>query len=161
MYRTTIKGAFGDSTDMTEEEMEGFYGPQIYVVRDSDVIFYVGRSVDPFSRIYQHMGYERKLPTNLGRLILDNQPESDEWTFECYSLKDCGSIIRQSLPQGWDEGMKEAMIKICENNASKAEGCMIQALNPCLNTLHNDTPSKLPEKYMRYPTQSSAQYLKM
>jgi len=160
MYRTTIKGAFGNEMDITTEEMESLNGPQIYVVRDGDVIFYVGRSVDPFRRIYQHMGYEMKLPSSLGRLILNNQPESDKWIFECHNLEDCLPLINQSLPKEWNEETKALALRGCRIDPSKAEDCMIQALSPCLNTSHNNNPNSLPEKYRRYPTQSSAQYLR-
>lgn len=155
MYRTTIKGAFSNNVKMSAEEIEGFNGPQIYAIRDGDVAFYVGQSIDPFRRIGQHMGYERRLPSELGVLILENQPESDEWTFECYGLKDCEQIIRQSLPEIWDEEAREFMLRVCRVDQDKAEACMIQALKPCLNG-----SSILPAKYTHVrPNASSSQFL--
>lgn len=36
MYRTIIAGAFDNNRKMTEEEIAGFNGPQIYVIREGD-----------------------------------------------------------------------------------------------------------------------------
>lgn len=160
MYRTTIKGAFSNER-ISQEEAEGLLGSEIYVVRDGDVIFYVGKSSNPFSRLHQHMGYERKLPSDLGTLIRNNSPESDEWTLECYRLKDCMPFIKQSFADMENEDEREFMVQFSCSDASRAEKHMIRYLRPCLNTLYNENPSKLPEKYQRYTDKSSAQYLKM
>jgi len=93
MLQTTVNTAlYGDVGD--------YAGHFIYLYRDGDVIFYVGRSSDPINRLQQHMGLDHtypnsSYPSNLGRVIQDNLPESVEWTLEVYTLEDCVPLIEQ------------------------------------------------------------------
>jgi hypothetical protein len=156
MYRTTLKEVFSDKPiKMSMEDVAEFSKPQIYAVRDGDIVFYVGRSVDPFRRIIQHMGCEMQLRSELGQLILDNQPSSDEWIFECYGEKDREPFLRQVIPDSWSEEEKEEMLRICQIDIDSAERYMIRALDSFLNKSR-----ALPAKYTHVrPNASSSQFL--
>ena len=51
MMTTTVRAVLGRMLDPGEEP----YG--IYVVREGEVVLYVGRSQDPFRRLSEHFGH--------------------------------------------------------------------------------------------------------
>jgi hypothetical protein len=63
----------------------------IYVVRDGDEIFYVGRSEDDcFTRLRTHLGHKfrgHQSLSTLGGFIMRNLPESRHWTVELYTMR--------------------------------------------------------------------------
>lgn len=113
-----------------EEDLDGC----IYVVRDGETVFYVGKTRDTIgNRVRRHMdGLGR-----LGTLIIENLPGSGRWQIECMTLEDCEPFVRQQFPvlKSW--------------GADYAEVAVIRALNPCLNVAYNEDPSGLPARYDR------------
>jgi len=113
----------------------------IYVVRDGNDIFYVGKSDDCcFTRLRAHLGYEfrghRNLST-LGELIQRNLPHSRQWSVELYTNEDTKRVIPKRMYKGfvhWPTGF--------------AETAMIQTLKPYLNVkLNTGNRRYLPERY--------------
>ena len=129
MYRVKIKDAVNEEAGVFPQE---YIGSCIDVVRDGGVIFYVGQSEDPLFRLQQHLGLERRLPSSLGRLILRNQPESDEWMIECYRLSDCQPLVEQSVAHILDEKQRALLIKVAGIHVTTAGKCVIRVLSPCL-----------------------------
>jgi hypothetical protein len=82
-----------------KQAMDGAYntsGYYIYLYRDGETVFYVGRSQSPLDRLMQHLALDdRGYGSSLGDIILDNLPESWEWTIELYTLAECLPFIEQ------------------------------------------------------------------
>lgn len=112
----------------------------VYVIRDPDVVFYVGMSEnDIVDRVRQHFGrglYGRGAAFNkkdaLGSLFEDNLPDSTEWLVEFRSLKECARFCNAD-----------------PRSVAEAEVCMIAKLHPALNGTLNRSPQHLPERYTR------------
>jgi hypothetical protein len=142
----------------------------LYVYRDGDVIFYVGRSVSPLDRFMQHMGLRRGMPSSMGSLIRDNAPESYGWLLDIYTLKDCVPIIKKESPYLLDspdvqfgleeqstnfrgdlppEGLQFLLRK--KDIIDTFEYALIRHFKPCLNVVGNRSDSQLPERYNKHP----------
>lgn len=148
----------------------------VYVVRDSDVIFYVGLSNDPTFRLCQHLGIAGKwnvtMPcellvqameqrneevialahfrsTQVGKAILDNAPESLSWSFDIYEKDDAIAVIeRTPLPQALPALLDMMHVNWYEQR-TLVESALIEQLKPCLNVIMNERGGRLPEKYQR------------
>lgn len=73
------------------EALEGTYNTTdhyLYLYRDGEVIFYVGRSISPFDRMMQHLGLEGN-SDRLGDVIQNNLPER----YECGIIANQGVIL--------------------------------------------------------------------
>jgi hypothetical protein len=113
----------------------------LYIVRDGEVIFYVGQSGRGIRfRLFQH-----HRETSLGNLIQDNLPDSMGWQIDLLTVQDCLSQIKKHFPY-----ISESFI-LKEDNAfiDRAEEAMIRELRPCLNGTWNLNPNPLPDKYKR------------
>jgi hypothetical protein len=67
--------------------------------KDEEVIFSVGQSVTPLTRLRQHLGSDRpSLPDQIGSVIRDHFPASFQWQIELYTLKDCPEIVHTDAP---------------------------------------------------------------
>jgi len=97
----------------------------IYMIRDEDVIMYVGQSVDIQKRLQAHIGFDR-----VGEVICYSLPQSLGWTMELYSLNDC-----------------DALLNDCYLDVDSAEFDIIVHFKPCLNELYNRDKPILPERY--------------
>lgn len=131
MYSTTIAKAIE-----YDIENDVAIGCRLYLVRDGDVIFYVGQSGSPLDRLQEHLGKASRSynhPSSLGRLIIDNHPDSDDWTYELYTPEDCIQF------------MEKVPFKCTVN---KAEIALIQHFSPALNVMLNNNPGNLPRKYI-------------
>jgi len=158
MLTYTLKEVFDNNgPDVFPEE---YINVRIYVVRENETVFYVGKSSDPDRRLAQHMGYERQAPSLLGTLIERSKPFSDSWTVEYYSLQDCLPVVFSEFSNLKDEEAKTMAIRIALAFEGRMEHYMIKALKPCLNRTNNENPTPLPEKYRERPTTSSSLYLK-
>lgn len=107
----------------------------IYVVRDGDTVFYVGQTKRGIiNRILEHCG-GGQIPdfSSLGRLILENAPESHHWQVEMLTLEDCGLLGKGDL---------DTMIDAAEERT-------IRQFRPCLNVANNPEPGALPPDYER------------
>ncbi|HEY3853789.1 MAG TPA: hypothetical protein VGO67_05285 [Verrucomicrobiae bacterium] len=113
----------------------------IYVVRDCDEVFYVGKSDDDcFVRLRSHIGRifrGRKSVSLLGSLIQRNLPKSRQWSVELYTNEDTKEIIKMRFYKGFSFWPTEY-----------AEAAMIQTLKPYLNQkLNTRDRREIPERY--------------
>ena len=109
----------------------------LYLIRDEEVVFYVGKSDLAFFRIWQHIldGYKGR--STIGRFILCNWRASMNFTIE---------LMNSRTSQFAD----------LENDLSAIEKSLIIKHSPCFNVVSNPTPTPLPEKYL--PTTSPIQH---
>jgi hypothetical protein len=100
----------------------------LYLVRDAEVVFYVGKSELAFFRIWQHIldGYKGR--STLGRFILCNWRASMSFTIE---LSCSRSTAFTDL----------------HNDRSEIERALIGKHAPCFNVASNPSPTPLPGQY--------------
>ena len=171
MIQTTI----GDLLDNALDNLDTT-DHHLYVVRDGDVVFYVGRSRDVEDRLLSHMGKGwwgwSQGKSSLGQLIEDNHPESLNWQIELLTPGDCGlkPLISKGItkeewerkrdtfaPEAqsffsffpWDEDMAEDRPWYDDAKIRQAEELLIAQNRPCLNVTYNQDPGELPERYKR------------
>jgi hypothetical protein len=122
------------------EDEDGMAASQhLYIFRDGDLVFYVGRSAQPFERLQQHLGQSETWvtpPDMLGKLILNNLPESLDWNMDVITLKEIQEVYASK---------KVSFIPSIEI----AEGEMIAHCKPCLNHTENRRPTPLPDRYLK------------
>ena len=124
-----IKVTVGDLTDGKLDNLDT-QGHHVYTIRDGDVVFYVGQSVCPISRLWGHLGNWRKGfvfggASELGRIIHCNLPNSRSWQIELLTVSDCNAY-----------------------SVDDAESKLIFELAPHLNIQGKRRPSgPLPERY--------------
>ena len=115
--------------------------PKVYVVRDGDVVFYVGQSDDPVDRLLAHAGLgawgHLTGTSSLGRTIEDNLPSARGWTIELWTVQECKEALvdETTESQRWDKDL--------------AEEEMILRQRPYLNAIHNRGGYSLPERYRK------------
>lgn len=168
MFTQTIREAIMDDSPL----LKGY----VYVVRDGDVIFYVGVSRDPAFRLCQHLGiadgwstytYPRdkflygleKEPeaiaragfrmSQVGRHILDNAPDSLAWAFDIYEQEDAIAVIERTEKARAFPLMLETMKINWYEQRTIVESELIQQLKPYLNNSLNTHGQSMPEKYRR------------
>jgi hypothetical protein len=145
-------------------------GFRIYVVREGDIVFYVGQSHDPVDRLLQHLSHPeasfQQLPSALGQLILDNRPGSLAWEIDLMTMADCRPFVARRCPawlwpvelsaetQPTGAQSREAALvaRAWEDRyVGWAEQAMIDHLRPALNVSGNRGPGRcrVPEKYLR------------
>ena len=94
---------------------------RIYVIRDDDLIFYIGQSKHIIRRLQEHMGLDIGFgikESNTGRFVNANLPKSREWQIDLLSLEDCKTYTAFTLSA---------------DNVNFAENELISLLCPCLN----------------------------
>src|SRR6266704_664484 len=160
MITQTIKEAIMDESTITL----GY----VYVVRDGDVIFYVGASQDPTFRLCQHLGiadawsysYSRKrliqdmqsgadtsgfFGSQVGICLLNNAPESLAWSFDIYEKEDAIAVIKRTdLAQAFTR-MLEMMEVSWHDQRTIVENALINELKPCLNSNNNAHERNIPD----------------
>lgn len=149
MISLTIKEAVEQTIDTTDH--------YLYLYRDGDVIFYVGRSISPLDRNLEHMGLShRSLADQLGHVIRDNRPDSWNWTLELYTLEECISLIQQRMPEVYRHYMEVLNTPTNPRSSYKykeladdAETVMIEHYRPCLNGMKKQYRNPLPRKYIK------------
>ena len=148
MIRLTIKEAI-KFTGVIEEPCT------LYMVRDGETVFYIGKSGSPINRILQHMGLADHFAATspIGRCILANAPESDEWLFEMYTVDDCAPFFVGSAIK-----LPPANVRHPEF-VDIAEMQMIKYWRPCLNIICNRDASPIPAKYRDWQNCGSSTYL--
>ncbi|MCP4356941.1 MAG: hypothetical protein GY796_02850 [Chloroflexi bacterium] len=121
-------------------------GHVIYIVRASKLIFYVGQSKrDVAARFREHL----QKPSRLGQLIELNQPESDRWLVQFYTMADCRPFVEQKslfIMQEWENF-----------DMDMAEQNMIAQLHPVINRDFNPKPTPLPLRYQGQHLAAAAQ----
>ena len=109
----------------------------IYIVRDGDIVLYVGKTERGVSRsVLKHcgIGADGAPPDQLGQLIIENAPESGNWQVEFLSPKNCAPYVGRSF------------MKIDIHNAERA---IINHFRPCLSDTKDTNLPGLPERYRR------------
>lgn len=101
----------------------------LYLLRDENVVFYVGQSHLAFDRVWDHLLGGFKGHSMAGRFVWCNWPASMSFTVELSS-----SRFEQFVDVGH------------ELNAS--ERLLIQRWNPCFNISLNQQPTSLPACYL-------------
>ena len=117
---------------------------EIYVIREGDTVFYVGKSKDcVIDRILGHLGegtWGWSSGDELGDFIKFYEPGSHNWQVDLMTIKDCFPFIKKSHPDA-----KKARCTVAD-----AESAMISHYGPCLNKMLNRNRRPSPEKYTRY-----------
>jgi hypothetical protein len=112
-------------------------GFDLYLIRDDQVVFYIGKSDLAFFRIWQHIldGYKGR--STIGRFILCNWRESMNFNIE---------LMNSHASRFAD----------LDNDLSAIERSLIGKYSPCFNIVSNPKPTPLPMKYL--PTTSPIQH---
>jgi len=106
-------------------------GPEsycIYVIRDGAIVFYVGKSVNIITRLWQHVAGElgymlySMRASELGRFIAANMPDSRKWQIDLLTLDDCRHYT---------------VFNVSAGRMDTAEIELITLLRPCLNRIFN------------------------
>lgn len=100
----------------------------LYLMRDEQVVFYVGQSQLAFDRVWRHLLDGFKGRSVVGRFILCNWPVSLRFTIELM----CSQSERFAA---------------IGNDLNAAERWSIEQMSPCLNDALNSHPTPLPGKY--------------
>lgn len=117
----------------------------LYMIRDGDTVFYVGQSQNPISRLWDHLGHGRALPSRTGRFIHINAPESLAFQIEILSPGEVSNEILEAAKY-WSNlaGIK---LHFDHGLITQAEQILIAKYAPCFNVVYNRDPTPLPEKY--------------
>lgn len=100
----------------------------LYLIRDEEVVFYVGQSYVAFHRIWEHFYDGFKGRSLVGRFIVCNWPVSMHFMVELMSSRN-------------------ERYACVENDRNRSEELLIQRYTPCLNTTMNPQPTSIPERY--------------
>lgn len=125
---------------------------EIYVIRDEETIFYVGKSVDPEDRLLGHMGMDwHATTTPIGRFIIEQAPASGNWLFLQYTVEECIPFVHEYRATLSKE--LYAILSMCNPcDVDVAEEALIHLHRPHFNKAMNYNPCPLPEKYRKEPT---------
>ena len=146
-------------TDNINEPPDAF----IYLVRDGDIIFYVGQSRNLAQRISEHLGHGRKSASDLGELILGNMPDSENWIIEFHTIKDCSGKVKEHYGIDYSQYTLDDFCRsemLLKTAIDFSEIVMINDCRPCLNVTYNANRTALPLKYIPIPIESSESYLR-
>jgi hypothetical protein len=114
---------------LTEQRCPPAWRPfDLYLIRDDEVVFYVGQSYVAFDRVWRHIldGYKGR--SVVGRFIHCNWPASMRFTIELLSSR----------------GQQFADL---DHDLSAAERRLIERHAPCFNVSLNSQPTPLPPCY--------------
>lgn len=125
--------------DILEERLPDGLNYWVYVIRNGEDVFYVGNSTRITDRLFDHVGQGSfawaQSPSPVGRLILDNKPESLSWQVDLMSMSDCEPYIKHYWPN------------FKHYDGKDAERAMIWHYRPYLNVLYNPEYRKMPAHY--------------
>lgn len=133
MLELTINDILHGDWEMLDPNNEPF---SIYMVREDDVVLYIGMSQDPFTRLYNH--FSKYSGAALGTFYKQHRSKAGNWRICLYTLEDCRPYVQQHA--------------LLLSDVARVEVAMIQHFKPCLNVLNNSNPSLLPEKYANLAT---------
>ena len=114
---------------LVEQCPPSWKGLDLYVLRDKDVVFYVGQSHFAFARVWEHLLSGFKGHSMVGRFIWCNWPKSMSFTIELLSS--------QTEP-----------FRGVGHELSASERMLIQRWAPCFNLSQNSQPTPLPNSYL-------------
>jgi hypothetical protein len=101
----------------------------LYLIRDEEVVFYVGQSYLAFARVWEHLIGGFKGHSIVGRFIWNNWPASMKFTIELMSS--------QYEP-----------LDVAANDLNAAERVLIERWSPCFNVSLNSLPEQVPAPYL-------------
>lgn len=104
-------------------------GLDLYILRDENVVFYVGQSHLAFARVWEHLLSGFKGHSMVGRFVWCNWPKSMNFIIELMSSQ--------------SEQFNEV-----KNDLNACERLLIQQRSPCFNISLNNQPSSLPNLYL-------------
>jgi hypothetical protein len=93
-----IKATIGNLLDGQLDGHEDTLGCVIYVVRDGDLVLYVGKAAGVIGRLWSHLGESTWGWTGisrLGRLIQANLPAARYWQIELMTGEDCLLALKE------------------------------------------------------------------
>lgn len=127
MQRLTIK-------EWAEKVEAGYTGVKaedyrIYILRDTETVFYVGQSINPFGRLQEHLGLTSVAPSLISEFIRENAPASGVWLIEPYTLEECSEIVGKC------------------RDVDDTEEALINLYHPYFNIAANPDPAPLPTHY--------------
>lgn len=129
-------------------------GHRLYLVRDGETVFYIGKSRNPIDRLWQHLGlaltggvlWSEYFMSQLGHLVKANLPEARSWQVELLTLEECTPVVLERMPYlagRWESWCQ----KLPDSAADDAEQALIELHGPCLNVMHNRRKTPLPTCY--------------
>jgi hypothetical protein len=101
----------------------------LYLLRDQEVVFYVGQSQLAFARVWEHLLGGFKGHSMVGRFVWCNWPKSMSFTIELLSSQ--------------SEQFREV-----GNDLNAAERLLIERWSPCFNIALNSQPTPVPNSYL-------------
>ena len=133
MITTTV----GELLDGELNDLDTMYH-DLYIVRDAEIVFYVGKSRDVIGRLLGHCGRgtwgRGQVKSQLGCFIERNLPESRDWTIKLLTEKDAHGVVQFLSAGVWYD-------------VEAAERALIGHYGPCLNVTYNEEPEAIPDKY--------------
>jgi hypothetical protein len=100
----------------------------LYLFREGNVVFYVGRSQIAFTRVWTHLYDGFKGRSLVGRFVLMNWPRALQFTVELMCSQD-------------------AQFAALGHRVEAAESALIERCAPCFNEMLNRMPTALPADY--------------
>lgn len=107
---------------------EAWRAYDLYLFRDGEVVFYVGRSQTAFTRVWTHLYDGFKGRSLVGRFVLMNWPRALQFTVELRCSKD-------------------EQFSALGHSVEAAEAALIEQYAPCFNEVLNRAPTLLPVSY--------------
>ena len=141
MLQLTIQEALAGMLETTDHAL--------YLYRDGDTVFYIGRSTSPLERLWEHLGqgaYTRRI-SPLGALILRHAPHSLLWQMELRTVAECEELVRQYRPEYHEWYLQQMKKHLTYEAAEVAEEALIEHYHPCLNISGNSQGHPLPKQY--------------
>lgn len=118
------------------------YSTELYIIRNSKKVLYIGISRQGiwnrwFGNCRSHIfrnGYGEYLPnSHIAKLILNSMPNSNDWTIEFWTRRDCAAII------GIEDKPYDEMLEYYEEE-------LIMLLQPTENTLNANYHKRIDAK---------------
>lgn len=161
-----IRATIGELLDGQLDGYESVNECIVYVVRDGDVVLYVGKAVRVIERLWSHLGtgsYGWTGISQLGVLIQANLPMARRWSLELMTGEDCLSVLQECTGNKYftgangsgyllvksislDDGVRLEQ-RLAATNAEELESELIRVYHPCLNSAGNLKPTPLPDHY--------------
>jgi hypothetical protein len=103
----------------------------LYLLRDEEVVFYIGQSHQAFARVWEHLLGGFKGHSIPGRFVWCNWPASMKFMIELMSSR-------------------AAEFESVGNDLTAAERQLIQRWSPCFNVSQNSQPTPVPSAYLPF-----------
>jgi len=161
-----VKATIGDLLDGQLDGHEDTRECIIYVVRDGDIVLYIGKAIRVIERLRSHLGsgtWGWTGTSQLGELIKANLPVARTWQIELMTGEDCLLALENCTGYKYltgPDGIGYLLLKstflengmrleerLTATNVEELECELIRAYHPCLNSACNLEPTPLPGHY--------------